>query len=230
MENSLLKEFKTYGKIKTKELNNIGNLNPTIALLLISNGNISFKETKTLKKLNRNKDNSVETTNQILENLSIDKPNISVLKFIFHELIGNIYDHSEFNNAYIMGKSNFEYNEFSFIDDGISIPTSLKNNGYAFKSDSQAIMNAINGLSTKNEFGYIERGTGLNNSTNIVTNGSNGSILIVSGTGLVHITKENIIAQKIPKNCINGTLISMRMKLDEKIDIYKYLNQIKYEY
>ena len=122
-----------------------------------------------LQVLNKNKDNSVETTNQILKNLSLTKSNISVLKFIFHELIGNIYDHSEFNNAYIIGKSYFEYSEFSFIDDGISIPISLKNNGYAFKNDSQAIMNAINGLSTKNEHGYIERGTGLNNTTNIVT-------------------------------------------------------------
>lgn len=71
------------------------------------------------------------------------------MKFIFHELIGNIYDHSEFNNAYIMGKSHFDYYEFSFIDDGISIPISLKDNGHVFKNDSQAIVNAINGLSTK---------------------------------------------------------------------------------
>lgn len=129
-----------------------------------------------------------------------------------------------------MGKSHIDYYEFSFIDDGISISSSLKNNGYIFKKDSEGIMNAINGLSTKNEFGYIERGTGLNNSANIVINGSNGSFLIVSGTGLVYLTKENTFTQKIPKGCIKGTLISLRMKLNEKIDIYKYLNQIKYEY
>ena len=229
MENSLLQEFEIYEKIKTK-LRNADKLNPTIVLPLISNGTIKFKETNTLKKLNKNKDNSVETTNQILDNLNIDKTNISILKFIFHELIGNIYDHSKFNNAYIMGKSHFDYYEFSFIDDGISIPTSLKNNGYNFKKDSEAILSAINGLSTKNELGYIERGTGLNNSTNIVVNGGCGSFLIVSGTGLTYITKENIFTQKIPKNCIRGTLISLRMTLNEKIDIYKYLNQIKYEY
>ncbi len=230
MKNSLLEEFETYKKIKTEKLSNADRLNPTIVLPLISEGKLNFKETNSMKKLNKKKDNSVETTNQILENLRIDKANISVLKFIFHELIGNIYDHSEFNNAYIMGKTHFDYYEFSFIDDGISIPTSLKNNGYNFKKDSEAIMNALNGLSTKNEFGYIERGTGLNNSTNIVINGYVGSFLIVSGTGLAYITKENIITQKIPKNCIKGTLISLRVKLNEKIDIYKYLNQIKYEY
>lgn len=126
MENSLLHEFKKYEKIKTKKLGNTDKLNPTIVLLLISNGKLKFKETNILKRLNKNKDNSVETTNQILENLNINKTNIPILKFIFHELIGNIYDQSQFNNAYIMGKSNCDYYEFSFIDDGISIPTSLK--------------------------------------------------------------------------------------------------------
>ena len=49
--------------------------------------------------LNPKKDNSIEVTNTILNDLKIDKINISILKFIFHELIGNIYDHSNFKNA-----------------------------------------------------------------------------------------------------------------------------------
>ena len=90
-------------------------------------------------------------------------------------------------------------------------------------------MQAINGLSSKNELGYIERGTGLNNTINIVISGSNGEELIVSGCALIHLTKDRITTRKIPHNCVKGTLVSLRMNLDSKIDIYKYLKQVKYE-
>ena len=95
-----------------------------------------------------------------------------------------------------MGKQYESNYDFSFIDNGMTIPNSFKKNNIKFNKDSKAIIKAINGLSTKNEFGYIERGTGLNNTTNIVTNGDNGSILIVSGCGLVYITKDNILTRE----------------------------------
>ena len=34
----------------------------------------------------------------------------------------------------------------------------------------------------------------------------------------------------VTQDCINGTLVSLRMNLDSKIDIYKYLKQVKYEF
>ncbi|WP_458406357.1 hypothetical protein [Methanobrevibacter sp.] len=168
-------------------------------------------------------------SNEIIDELKLNKDNINTLKFIFNELIANIYDHSEFENAYVMGKINEDFYEFSFLDDGITIPTSLKKLNYPIKNDCDAIIQAVNGLSSKNELGYIERGTGLNNTTNIVTSSSDGEVLIVSGCGLIHITKDKITARKIPNDCIDGTLVSITMKLDHKIDIYKYLKQVKYD-
>ena len=106
------------------------------------------------------------------------------------------------------------------MDDGITIPASLKKLNTPIKNDCDAIIKAINGLSSKNELGYVERGTGLNNTINIVTSGSNG---------LIHLTKDNIIAREVPNDCIDGTLVSLRMNLNSKIDIYKYLKQVKYE-
>ena len=203
-------------------------LNPTTVLPLIYNGKIEFKESDTLKRLEK-MDNSVEITNEILKNLDLENNNISVLKFIFHELIANIYDHSEFNNAYVMGKSDGTHCEFGFIDDGISIPQSFKNNEYLIKNDSASIIQAINGLSTKNIMGYIERGTGLNNTINITVNGLKGSALLVSSCGLVHISKNNVLTKELPEKCIEGTFVSLRMDIKEKIDIYKYLKQVKSE-
>lgn len=51
MKNSLLYEFESYKKIKTKKLRDMDKLNPTIVLPLISIGKIKFKETNTLKKI-----------------------------------------------------------------------------------------------------------------------------------------------------------------------------------
>ena len=128
-----------------------------------------------------------------------------------------------------MGKLDNNYYEFSFLDDGITIPASLKKLNTPIKNDCDAIIKAINGLSSKNELGYVERGTGLNNTINIVTSGSNGEVLIVSGCALIHLTKDNIITREVPNDCIDGTLVSLRMNLNSKIDIYKYLKQVKYE-
>lgn len=227
MENELLYEFKRYAKIKSEKMD-FEKLSPTTVLPLIYDGKIEFEETNTLKRLEKI-DNSVEITNEILKNLDFKNSNISVLKFIFYELIANIYDHSKFNNAYVMGKSDGRYCEFGFIDDGISIPQSFKNNEYLIKNDSASIMHAINGLSTKNIMGYIERGTGLNNTINITVNGLKGSALIVSGCGLVHISKNKVSTKELAEKCIDGTFVSLRMDITGKIDIYKYLNQVKYE-
>lgn len=75
--------------------------------------------------------------------------------------------------------------------------------------------------------GFVERGTGLNNTLNIVTNGCHGSVLIESGKGLIYIDNENTYLKNIDATPINGTLISLRMNLSEKVDRYKYLNSIK---
>lgn len=124
-----------------------------------------------IKKLNTKEDNSFEATNELIEELNIPPKNQNTMKFIFYELTGNIYDHSKFSEACISGKSSDGNYDFIVKDNGISISDSFKNANYSFKNDCDALIKAVNGLSTKNDLGYIERGTGLNNTTNIVVNG-----------------------------------------------------------
>lgn len=230
MENILLKEYQEYETIKNDEikLDKHNSLSPTTSLLLTCTNLIDIEKIDGIRKINEY-DETDKFENELLTCLNIPKTNKTTISFIFHELIGNIYDHSQFNNGFLMGKQYGEYHEISFIDDGITIPKSLKNADFMFENDWQSIIEAINGLSTKNDLGYIERGTGLNNTTNIILNGGHGSILIVSGCGLVHMTKNQILTKEL-KNCLNGTLISLRIKLKNKIDIYNYLNQITYKY
>ena len=181
-----------------------------------------------IKKLNKKEDNSFEVTNELLNELMIPEENLNVIKFIFYELTGNIYDHSEFNEACISGRFNNGKYDFIIKDNGISIIDSFRNANYPFENECDALIKAVNGLSTKNDLGYIERGTGLNNTSNIVVNGFEGEILIISGHATLYINKEKIIAQKIPKEFGNGTTIHIRVDLSSKIDMYNYLNQIEY--
>lgn len=230
MKRILLDKFEEYEIMEKKNKDmNIGNFSPTVILPLIYNENLNFEKIDSVRKVNADNDNSVEISNSILKELDIDKNNMNTLKFIFHEMIANIYDHSGFKDAYVIGKLEGNYYEFSFLDDGITIPASLKNAKYHIKNDCDGLIKAINGLSSKNELGYIERGTGLNNTLNIVTSGGEGEVLIASGCALIHISEDRIISKEIPHDCINGTLVSLRMNLNSKIDIYKYLEHVKYE-
>lgn len=227
MEKTLLNEFEKYMTIKNGEfeISESKNLSPTVATLLICNDGLKINNLKNIKKIEPGKPIIFES--ELLNELDITKNNKNVINFIVHELRNNIYEHSQFSKGIVMGKSNNDFKDISFIDNGITIPNSLKNANHTFKNDCDAIMSAINGLSTKNELGFVERGTGLNNTINIVTNGCQGSVLIGSGKGLVFITNEKIFLKNIDTAPLNGTLISLRMNLSEKVDIYKYLNPIK---
>ena len=180
-------------------------------------------------KLNIYEDNSFEVTNELIDYLKIPKHNQNTMKFIFYELTGNIYDHSQFSEGCISGRLHNDTYDFIVIDNGISIKNSFKNANYSFDSDCDALIKAVNGLSTKNDLGYIERGTGLNNTANIVVNGFNGEFLLISGNALLYINSDGPIVQKIPKTVSNGTTIYLRVNLTSKINMYNYLNQIEYK-
>lgn len=231
MRNTLLDEFEKYEAIENskEELKDIGNLSPTIILPLICRKKLKIKNVDSIRKIEPQKGYFGEEQ-EILAELDIPPYNKNTLNFIFHELTSNIYDHSKFSKGLVMGKSYENFKEIGFMDDGITIPTSLQEGNYSFENDCEAILEAINGLSTKNELGFIERGTGLNNTINITTNGCDGSALICSGGGLVFICKNEVHIKDISKTPINGTLISLRMDLKEKVDIYNYLNHVHYKY
>jgi len=70
------------------------------------NPKILLNENLMIKQLNKINDNSIEATNELISDLNIPKLNQNTLKFIFYELIGNIYDHSKFSEAHIAGRQN----------------------------------------------------------------------------------------------------------------------------
>lgn len=176
-------------------------------------------------------DNSEELTKEILNIIKPAKEETQALKYLFHEVISNVYDHSEFDNGFVIGQTypNPNITDFSFMDNGISIPGSLKEFNIHFKNDCDAIIKAINGESTKTDpVGYVERGTGLNSVINIVTRGARGSVLIASGKGLIEITRNRIFPKEIPQDYIKGTLVNLRLHNNRKIDIYEHMGYVEY--
>lgn len=93
----------------------------------------------------------------------------SALFTIFSELIDNIYDHSEFSNAFIMAQKYDPLGviDLTFLDDGITIPGAFRKSKVDITShDSDCIKQAWNGKTTRNIEG---RGKGIRSSYNICT-------------------------------------------------------------
>jgi len=145
-------------------------------------------------------------------------------KYLINELTDNIYQHSEFQQAFIMAQryKQHKFVEICFYDNGITINGSFKKNGLIIEEDYGAIAEAINGLSTKNQ---TERGFGLGSNFKIFTQGLNGEILIVSGSGAIYVNKQQRKAYKFQEsNILMGTMISVKVPFPAKeIDIYDYL-------
>lgn len=181
--------------------------------------------------LDKTTDNSEELTKEILGIIDPVPEMEQSLKYIFHEVITNVYDHSIFDNGFVIGQywPKINATDYCFMDNGISIPGSFKKAGIPFKNDCDAIIQAINGMSTKDKDEFIGRGTGLNTVVNIVTQGARGIVLIASGNGVVELTKNNVVARKIPDDYIKGTLVSLRVKSNKNIDIYEHMIGRKYE-
>lgn len=146
-------------------------------------------------------------------------------RYVISELTDNMYDHSEFENAFVMaqkyGLSGFI--ELCFFDDGITIPGSYQKQGksYSPKNHHDAILSAIQGVSTKPGTG---RGYGLSTNVEIFTN-IGGEILIVSGRGAIFVDKGGIIPFQLGgEHTMGGTLISIRvMDGRQNLKLYQYL-------
>ncbi|MBS3058098.1 MAG: ATP-binding protein [Candidatus Diapherotrites archaeon] len=147
----------------------------------------------------------------------------NAFKYLISELVDNIYQHSEFKNAFLMAQRYEKkgFMEICFFDDGITISGSFSKHGMVFE-DSDAILEAINGLSTKGK----ERGFGLGSNLKVFTQGLPGEMLIVSGKGAAFFkanepTKLYILQDKYK---LEGTLISVRIPYPVKeVDIYEFI-------
>lgn len=144
--------------------------------------------------------------------------------YMLAEVIDNVYQHSGFSNgsaaAYVSPSRRFS--DLSIFDDGITIRKRLHDTGMLFSHDSEAIVYAINGLSSKPG---RERGYGLRTTAKLVIDALNGQLFIMSGSGAVYASRD--IKERYDfgnKDHLAGTLITFRVPYPcGPVDIFKYV-------
>lgn len=148
----------------------------------------------------------------------------NAFKYALSELSDNIYQHSTFEHAWIMIQrfNSEQFLEVCLLDDGISIPGNYEKNNTPFKNDVNAILQAVNGKSTKKEH---ERGYGLPSVINMIIKGLKGEFLLVSRTGGLALKNEQKRGYNLSSlSPLSGTLISFRIPYNyNSIDIYPYM-------
>lgn len=143
--------------------------------------------------------------------------------YFIDELVNNIYDHSKFNNAFIMAQryNKMKFMEIGFYDDGVSIPGSYREYGMKF-TDIEAVKAALDGVSSK--MGQ-ERGYGLCTSVKLLREGLDAEIFVVSKGAGFHFSPRNIEAFDLKnRGILDGTLVCARIPFTTKdVDIYDYI-------
>ncbi|VVB65209.1 Uncharacterised protein [uncultured archaeon] len=150
----------------------------------------------------------------------------TTLQYLIGELTTNIYEHSSFSTAYIMGQKYYSrgFLEFCIVDNGVSIPKSYEIAGMTLENDKIALDYVLKGISTKKEYKDGERGHGLRSSIDLTT-GIGGTCLIISRNGGLSATPEKTNTFTLDgENIYEGTLISIDVPFQEsEVNIYDHL-------
>ena len=170
-------------------------------------------------------------TRMIGKNLN-DK-SLQALKYSIDELLANVTEHSQYKNSFIMLQNypSKKSLEFSLMDDGISIPGNFRAHGISFDKDSDSLIKAINGVSTKDKNG--ERGFGLHSVFRLLTEGMHGEGILISGRGILskrfneksgNDTKLFDYASDSNEVAVfKGCYVAFNVKTNLSPDLYSYL-------
>lgn len=169
---------------------------------------------------------------EIIENLikicaqKIGSPKgvINALSIAIEEIIDNIEEHSGAKYGWINAQyyPTKEYLDVCILDLGITLLNNYKKHGMGISDDSEALKNALEGLSTK----QLEtvRGSGLRTFTNMIRDGFGGEMVIVSGQAIAYANnKEAPLVQKLSIDW-PGTIVAIRIPQRSKsIDYTLYI-------
>ncbi len=160
--------------------------------------------------------------------------------YIIREIIRNINQHSNASKVYSYSQiyPNTDFIDVGILDNGDTIPGKYEEsrdefynengiNPYEVENDCEAIFRSLNGISTKDDFkrassirfarsvkDILESGKislGINSSVRLITEGLDGSFLIVSRGGICHLTKRRKHF-RTNEDSFNGTFVCIRFK------------------
>ncbi len=190
-----------------------------------------LSENELNSQLNLLNDNymSILKTNIITEKRFIKLITETTISYFLGEMFANIEEHSKAKNIYIFSQYWQKSNscEICIIDDGQGLYNSLKNAGRNVINSKDALSSILErGLSAKNEFGEIQRGTGLKTTKALLINNElKGEFFIMSGNAAYfQSSKDKGIFINLSNYSWQGTIIMLKFKSPiNQFSLYDYV-------
>ena len=145
----------------------------------------------------------------------------NALKYLTSEMVTNIKEHAQVDHYWLFSQywPKTETCEIAIADPGIGYRESYRDTSFEVESHVEAIRNAVQGYSSKDD---IERGTGIPGMINIFCEGYGGCIAIMSGDSLLYMDKDQKDFYSLEVDW-NGVFIGLQFKLS-RINALKYLS------
>jgi hypothetical protein len=145
------------------------------------------------------------------------------LKFLTHELVNNVNEHSKADKYWLLAqyyKSGQNSCEIVIADCGIGYKKSYMGTNYEVDTDAKAIINALEGKSSKI---WNERGRGIPSIANLFVNGFGGNLIIMSGQSIILYTPNKDRVEIPLKSYWNGSLVCLNFNLKD-VNLYSYID------
>lgn len=145
----------------------------------------------------------------------------SSLKYLTSELVNNVNEHANIDHYWLLAQyweQPTKTCEIVIADCGIGYKQSYQGTCFEAHSDREAIINALEGKSSKRE---NARGQGIPSITRMFVDGYGGKLIIMSGKSIVYY-KQNERKEMKLKSHWQGALVSINFNL-KVINPYSYL-------
>jgi anti-sigma regulatory factor (Ser/Thr protein kinase) len=145
------------------------------------------------------------------------------LKHLTSELVNNVNEHANIDHYWLLAQyweKPHRTCEIVIADCGIGYKQSYEGTKYEVKSDKEAIINALEGKSSKKE---NLRGYGIPTIARVFVQGYGGKLVIMSGKSIVYDKQGQRKVRKL-KSHWQGALVGINFNL-KKIEFYKCLRE-----
>lgn len=184
-----------------------------------------FSASKNDAKTLRDKSGIIENLMKIcVQKIGSPHGAINGLSLAVEEIIDNIEEHSKAKYGWINAQyyPTKRYLDMCILDRGVTLLENYQKNGISMSDDTEALKNALEGLSTK----IIEkmRGSGLRTFTSMIREAFEGEMIMISGPAIAYASKkQEPIVQKISVNW-PGIIVAIRIpERSEPVDYAKYI-------
>ncbi len=145
----------------------------------------------------------------------------SSLKYLTSELVNNVNEHARIDHYWLLAQywPKTEICEIVIADTGIGYRASYEGTAFEVKNDHEAIINALEGKSSKKM--PVERGTGIPSLSKIFIEGYGGKLVIMSGKAIKYYKGSERKSYDLPCSW-PGSLVCINFGL-KSLDLYKYL-------